>query len=422
VVEVAAKTLFLVMIFSLAFMWPNLHFRQYAIPVTDLAFPLVVLIWIVAVIFGAAPVVWDRFYLVLLPFLAAVLLSTVFSESRQASMIKLLGELYLIGLAVLTLNVVRTLRMQRYVIYVWLAATAVAGMVSIVSLALFYVDRSSVVLNYTLSQYGTLPPGNYPRISSTFLNPNMFCNYLNISVVLLFAAFTLGWISKKVFLPLLAIFAAAILLTISPGVGGVLLSTGIWLWIAYQKKGTVARLSLFAGLAAAFVFFIAILISPSANTLAAFHIEPIRDLHVYSSERVSAWIAALHTIFEHPVVGRGIGLSSGMAYSYDATGSLHSVNDAHQIWLNFGAQTGLVGLLALGLLAAYLIYRSLPFRFDGSPATALRIAFGVSFLGAFIYQGLGGSFEDARHVWVLMGLLAACPRAGSESEVLKSEE
>jgi hypothetical protein len=250
----------------------------------------------------------------------------------------------------------------------------------------------------------------------------MFCNYLNISLVLLLAAFEVGWISKKLFLTLLTIFSAAILLTISPGIGGVLLSTGIWLWIRYKKRGVVARLSLFAGFAAAFVFFISILISPSVNTLAEFQFEPMRDLHIYSSERVSAWIAALHTISYDPVFGRGIGLSSGMAYSYDATGNLHSVNDAHQVWLNFGAQAGLVGILALGLLTAYLIYRSLPLRFDGSPEAVLRVAFGVSFLGAFIYQGLGGSFEDSRHLWVLMGVIATGPKRGTGDEVLKSAE
>jgi putative inorganic carbon (hco3(-)) transporter len=38
------------------------------------------------------------------------------------------------------------------------------------------------------------------------------------------------------------------------------------------------------------------------------------------------------------------------------------------------------------------------------------VALGIAFLGAFAYQGLGGSFEDARHLWLLFGLLIASRR------------
>ena len=37
----------------------------------------------------------------------------------------------------------------------------------------------------------------------------------------------------------------------------------------------------------------------------------------------------------------------------------------------------------------------------------VRTALGISFISAFLYQGLTGSYEDARHLWVLIGLLAS---------------
>jgi hypothetical protein len=39
------------------------------------------------------------------------------------------------------------------------------------------------------------------------------------------------------------------------------------------------------------------------------------------------------------------------------------------------------------------------------------IGLGLIFLNIFAYQGLTGSFEDARHVWVVLGLLMAASKA-----------
>jgi hypothetical protein len=35
---------------------------------------------------------------------------------------------------------------------------------------------------------------------------------------------------------------------------------------------------------------------------------------------------------------------------------------------------------------------------------------GLTWLNAFVYQGLTGSYEDARHLWLLLGLLIAAER------------
>jgi hypothetical protein len=34
----------------------------------------------------------------------------------------------------------------------------------------------------------------------------------------------------------------------------------------------------------------------------------------------------------------------------------------------------------------------------------------VAFVGTLLYQGLTGSFEDARHLWILIGLIGAIAR------------
>ena len=40
-------------------------------------------------------------------------------------------------------------------------------------------------------------------------------------------------------------------------------------------------------------------------------------------------------------------------------------------------------------------------------ANRIALALSLTFLNAFLYQGLTGSFEDTRHLWVLLGLLIA---------------
>lgn len=404
----AINALFLLLIFSLGFMQPNIKISGYPIPLTDFLFLAVFALWALALLLKLSWFRWNRFYLVLIPYLGAMILSTAYSDDLKKSFVKLLGEIYLLGLAVLTINIVQTEEMARRTIYAWLAATSIVCVVSVLTLLLFYLDRDSTLLNYTLSHYGTLPPGNYPRVLSTFLNANMLCNYLNVSVVLLLAAYRQGWIERRLFVPLTALILVAIFLTISPGIGGILLCVGLWLWIDSKEKGrfAVAWMWLGFGILAAGIFFISILMAPNADPLAEFQIEPISGWTIFSSVRVSTWMAASQTIAENPFFGRGLGLDAVQVYSYNASGHLYFVSDAHQLWLNFIAQTGIPGFFAICLLTIYLFRKSLPLSFDKSPNSVLRVTFGLAFVGAFLYQGLGGSFEDARHLWVLIGLLA----------------
>jgi O-antigen ligase len=79
------------------------------------------------------------------------------------------------------------------------------------------------------------------------------------------------------------------------------------------------------------------------------------------------------------------------------------LTDAHNVWLSVAAQEGIVGLLAFVSVVLFLLKGGGWFKSDASIHAGLTIAF----IGAFLYQRLSGSFEDARHIWVLMGMLAA---------------
>ena len=92
----------------------------------------------------------------------------------------------------------------------------------------------------------------------------------------------------------------------------------------------------------------------------------------------------------------------------DPSGNLQLLTDAHNSYLNIAVQCGLLGLIGLLAVTFAAWKTAAPFRAGaGHAATA---GLGIAFFGAFAYQGLGGSFEDARHLWLLFGLLVASRR------------
>lgn len=404
-----AQIAFLVLVLSLGFMQPFLFLFGQRINITDFIFLFVFALWLAALISGQTVFRRSRFYFPLAIYLFACVCSTIFSIEPQISRIKLLGELYLIGLAVLSFNLIDTFEKFKRVFQIWLAAATIVSLTSLTTLVLFYFDRDNPLLFYTLSHYGTLPPGNYPRIESTFLNPNMLCNYLSISVLTLFAAMKLKWVNSIFSLISLGFLTVACVFTISPSLGGIALSIGWWLWLSYDEKKNyqLARLSLIGGILFATLFFLSTVVTPIHSETSPFYLKiPLTEIRLDPSSRVLAWQTSLQTLAEYPIFGKGLGTDAAHAKYLNPSGRMEFLLDAHQMWLNVAGQSGIFGLLALCLLCVFFYRRAIVFSF-ANQKLILQTALGIAFLSAFLYQGLTGSYEDARHVWVLIGLLAS---------------
>ncbi len=122
---------------------------------------------------------------------------------------------------------------------------------------------------------------------------------------------------------------------------------------------------------------------------------------VKPSVRVLLWKEALREWAAHPITGAGPGANSiGVSYRV-ASGAMRHSTDAHNVWLSVASQTGVLGLAALLSLILYSLRRA-PSRLPG-----LRDALRIAVVGAWLIHGLSGSFEDTRHLWVLLGMLAA---------------
>ncbi len=397
---------FLLLIFSLPFVnVVSTRIFGQKILLTEIVFLAASLILILQLAFRKEIPKFRWFYIPLTFYAAALVLSTIFSVAPKISAVKLVGEIYLIATAILTFVWISRTEDVKKVALVWITASSIVSLVSVVTIFLFYFDRSNSLLTLTLSQFGTLPTGNYPRIQSSFLNPNMYCHYLTISWVFLLTAFKLKWIRTWMFIAIVPVFAVATAFTISPGIGGVFFAVGIWYYYEFEARGkkTFGRLSCAAGIIGAVLFFVSAaaypkLLVPNAGV-------SIQNIGVEPSIRAIAWKNSIDTFLEDPIFGKG--LETDIAHtSYTLpSGQRIYITDSHQMWLNVLGQSGILGFLALLFICIFLLKGSGSLGFQDK-RDVIRTSLAIAFVSTFIYQGFFGSYENARHLWVLIGLLA----------------
>ena len=170
----------------------------------------------------------------------------------------------------------------------------------------------------------------------------------------------------------------------------------------------MAKLAFGAG-ALALLAFLVVSTFTVDQTSASTYSFSVGGTRVAPSHRLLAWGGAIETFAHHPIHGRGIGLGVAEVYVHTPSGTDELLTDAHNMFLNIAGQAGLAGLVPSLLICIAVVWRSLPF--DLTDANTMRTALGIAFVAAFLIQGLVGSFEDARHMWVLVGLIMASSSA-----------
>lgn len=407
----ALEILFLLFIFSLGFMQPNIAIRGLLVTVTDLIFLATSAIWFLALVSRRSEFRFDKVYLLFGIYALTLLLSSVFSENQRLSFFKYLGESYLVALAVMAFNLVTTHNIFKKVILVWLAASGISALVGAAAVVMFYLGLSNSLTDFAIHGYGSLPPGNYPRIQSTFIYPSMLCNYLTVSVMMMFAARKLGWINNAHFILLSILFAVTIAFTLTPGIGGVLLAIALWIGFAGKdgRSTTVSKLAFAGGILAALCFLLVSAFTLIKTPTSPFYLS-LGGLRVDPTQRLLTWQAAFQTFLDHPLFGKGLGLGVAQVYFMPPSGQMQLLTDAHNVFLSVAAQAGIFAVIALTAICVFMIRVSRPFQTDSGDLSVLRRCLGLAFVSAFLYQGLVGSFEDARHLWVLTGLILAVSR------------
>ena len=374
--------------------------------VADVAFLIACLLFVIALV--RQELRWRRsnFYWVLGFYATACVLSRIAVATPEVHPDSLLIEAYLLAAAILTFNLVQSEAVLKLVAEGWMVGTAVTALAAIVGVFLFYAGAKPET-NVLLSSYGTLVPGDYPRVRGLFLNMNMCCNYLSIGFVLLLGMLSVGWIGKRWALLLGAAVVIASIFTFSLGLGGLALGIGVWMSTRYHERGRpiASRFAWLAGAAVAVAFLGAMLVSPPSLFAQDGKLQ-LRISRWNPSGRVLCWRDAWNTVWQNKWFGKGPGMPVAGVHLLTASGEQQFLTDAHNTFLSVTAHEGLLGLAAFCILLIF-VFRKPKFRTKGRSEVVMHTAVWIGLMQALLYQGLGGSWEHTRHIWVLIGLVAA---------------
>ncbi|HEX2764905.1 MAG TPA: hypothetical protein VHM92_13820 [Allosphingosinicella sp.] len=390
--------------------------RSFAIP-ADALYLLTAALTAIAIMRREIVVRWHKAYWLLLFYFAAMALSALLSQQPLRGAFKLATQIYLLSLPMLTFNLVRDERDMCRTLKAWLWTGAVVGLLGLVTLALWLVDASHPLVVEFSHPKGTLAEGDYPRLDISFTHAAMLANYLTVSVAVLLAVAERGWIGRRLAPPLLAAMVVTAFFSMTPGLAGLWLGLGFWTWMKLRTtRRTMAWLALAVGAAGALPYLVAAALTPFPHSTATFALQlPVGTL--YPGARLLFWIAAFKNLVANLPFGSGIGTDAIAVPFQNPAGHLYTLSDAHNVFLNLGVQTGLPGILALVLIISFVARKvfPLPRRIEGS--AAIRLGLGLGWLNAFAVQGLVGSFEDARFLWLLFGLFLASTARPASSRI-----
>jgi hypothetical protein len=413
-----AKQALLLFAFALFWMKDPIDVRGLPAVPADLIFVVAASLWALAWVRGERRLIWSSGFWPLLLYFAALAVSAIFAPDLRTSAFKLATQAYLVAVPALVYNLVETWDDLRRTFLAYIAGAVIVAVVGVGTLLLFPFFGGHSFLAWSLTRFGTLPPGPYPRLETTFEFPAMMANYLALALMLLLLGERRRWIATPVAWVLGVGMLITALFALTPGFGGLLLMLGVWFW--HCNRGTrIGLTSLIAGLGAGAVEVLIAAVTPVPHRTAPFLIHvPGLAMPLVPAARLLAWMDAVRTFLAHPLAGCGIGVDPVHVPYANPSGYFGIITDAHNMPLSIAAQAGIVGVI--GILAVVVFATREMVR-------GREAAFGVAlaFLCGLVAQGLVGSFEDARHLWLAYGLVlvarkleAAPSLGGGEAQAL----
>lgn len=421
----AATGAFLLLVALLPWMkYGIIIFGLEAYPV-DFLFVLTFGLWVAALATGQAHFHGHRSFVLLGLYFAAMAVSAAASEDRAVSAFKLLTQVYLLLLPVLAFNLIRTEAELKRVFLWWLVPALAVASYGVVTLLLFPFFGWHSFLREPLHNFGTLPAGPYPRIELTFTYPSMLANYLGVSLMLLLLAYNRGWISRRATLAGAAALLASAFFALTPGFGGVVAMLFVWVWYRTRdRQPLVARGALVAAAGVSLLQVVVAAVTPFLHWTAPFLIHvPGLSAPLAPSVRLMGWIAAFQNFLSSPIFGHGIGLDA-VRVLYQAPEDVVPgyLTDAHNFILNIAAESGILGVAALFAIVWHVLRQALAAAHPGDDKM-VQFGLAIAWLSGFVIEGLVGSFEDVRHLWILFGMLACASRfAGNSTATTTSPE
>ncbi len=403
---------FLVLVVSLAIQKPSIYvYSGLWITATDVLFPLVAIIVAIAY-YRHLSLLLSLVYFIIFAYATSFAISAFLTPTDGTGPAKAASILYLVGLALMASFVITNEERLKKTIVVWSAAAFLPFLVGLAAIVIYYIQPTNELLPYITHHFGAVPVGNFPRVSSTFVSASMFCNYANVAILMLLIANARGWIPNNLFWPCICIALMVTVFTVSSGLGAVALAIAIWLRNRLGSGIKGNGILVFGILIClAFLATSIVALQPHATAPFVWHV-PYLGIDVYPSPRLMIWAESVRTFADNFLTGNGPGSPSASVLFHNTDGTYSVLTDAHNSFLSVAAQTGIIGLSAFSALCVSML-RLGNFRKSSDP---IRFGLWTAFLTAFVIQGLTGAFEDARHLWVLMGMMIAADRIGKADQ------
>lgn len=358
-------------------------------------------------------------------FLAVSLFSLIRKNLLLSGVVEYVGIVYLFLLFILFVYLLDNNHLFLYLIKTWVVISASVAFLGILSLCFYYFADKNLAAPFIFTQEQMSSVMWFPRVISTFRNPNMFLTYLHISLGLaLYLLITAKKTFNRFFLSLAVILlSAAIVFTGSRLILGIIFTLFIIAIFFKDRHPLWSALSYLFGFLFICVLILTLLftrwtiypanIECSDKTKQCKASFTFADSFYYMQNS-----AALKMIKARPFRGVGLG---GYFYEfpnytdwdkYEATLSVERSNgrfnsDAHSTYLGICAETGIFGLSAL-LIFIYFIFGNILLNLKLSEnRTNFRALFVIFFalISGFLLNGFLIDVISMRHFWVFLSLV-----------------
>jgi O-antigen ligase len=397
----------------------------------DLALALVLTAWLAQgvaqrrIVVPHPPLLWP-----LLAVLAALGLSLLAAPSYREGLPELLKWLQVLALYLATVALLPRQRVG------WLIAGVLAAAAAQALLGLYQFLTQSGPDAFILL-------GRFMRAFGAFRQPNPYAGYLGLVAPLAISLALWSWSNRR---------RTGIRLSVALGAVAALISLGLLVswsrgaWLAFGAAVAVvilahSRRAAPAVLALTGAAILALSVSGAADLLPASVTGRLSELQQYVGlidvartevndanfsviERIAHWQAALAMWRDHLWLGVGPGNYAVVYDQYNLPRWYEPLGHAHNIYLNFAAEAGLLGLLAYGWLWLAGLWQAL--RRAAAP-DRFAAAVGAGILGGLVAASVHNFFDNlwVQHIYLtlalLLGLLAvlAAP-SPDESLTLRS--
>ena len=235
------------------------------------------------------------------------------------------------------------------------------------------------------------------RITSLVPGFNSLAGYLNLVIPLAIACAVLGKDRTLKYLGLVCACTAMVAMVLTQSRGGLLALAGILaiaVWFLVPRM--VTRIKLLVGGIIAWVFLFPLMLNQLARLQGV-----LEDPEATS--RIYLWAAAASLFFDHPFLGVGYGNYRFLYTDFSfLPGAVPGRLDAHNIYLQLLAETGVTGFLSFLTILGLFIFLAMKSIQARDPLSRI-VAFGV--LGAIIGTSIHGMVDFLFRVSPQFGVL-----------------